>query len=153
VDRTETDRNEAIVKEIVIEAPAERIFEALADPRQRVRWWGVAGKFQVTHMESELRPGGAWVMRGTGMGGKPFTLRGVYCAIERPHVLEFTWQPDWEEPESLVRFDLDEREGSTTVRVTHSGLSSQASRERYQGWPWLLALLRGYVRDSEAKVD
>jgi hypothetical protein len=35
-----------------INAPAERVFEALTNPDQRVKWWGAAGRFQTTHMES-----------------------------------------------------------------------------------------------------
>lgn len=144
---TPEDANDTIVKEIVIKAPATRVFAALTDPRQRVKWWGVEGKFQVTSMESDLRPGGAWQMRGVRVGGAPFTMRGEYRAIEQPRLLEFTWLPDWEEPQSLVRFDLDERDGITTVRLTHSGLTTQ-SLEKYQGWPWLLALLQKHVEVS-----
>jgi uncharacterized protein YndB with AHSA1/START domain len=143
-----TGGNGTIVKEIAIKAPADRVFEALTDPLQRVKWWGVEGKFQVTEMESDLRPGGAWLMRGVGMGGKPFTIRGEYRAIDRPRLLEFTWLPDWQESQTLVRFDLEEKDGATTVRLIHSGLTSEHF-EKYQGWPWLLALLRAYV---EAKV-
>lgn len=141
---------DAIVVEVVINASADRIFEALTDPRQRIQWWGSKGKFETTHMESDLRPGGAWLMRGVGGEGKPFTLRGEYRAIERPTLLEFTWLPDWEEPQTLVRFDLEEKSGATTVRLTHSGFASPASRERYQGWPWLMALLKGYVEEKRA---
>jgi uncharacterized protein YndB with AHSA1/START domain len=81
------------------------------------------------------------------MGGKPFTLQGEYRALERPWLLEFTWMDDGEEnmPVTVVRIDLEETGGATTVRLTHSGFASEKSRERYQGWPWLLALLQGYV--------
>jgi uncharacterized protein YndB with AHSA1/START domain len=144
------DTNDTIIKEIIIKAPAERIFEALTDPRQRVKWWGAEGKFQATHMESDLRPGGEWLMRGTGMGGTPFTLSGEYRSIDRPRLLEFTWLH--ESPENvlltLVRFDLDEKDGSTTVRLTHSGLTTEQSRATYQGWPWLLALLQTFVENK-----
>jgi uncharacterized protein YndB with AHSA1/START domain len=140
------DGSDTIIKEIVIKASAERVFDAIADPRQRVQWWGSEGKFQTTHMESDLRPGGAWLMRGTGMG-KPFATRGEYLAVERPRLLEFTWNPDWQEPQTIVRFDLDEKDGVTTVRLTHSGLTAE-SRERYQGWPWLLALLQTHVEQQ-----
>jgi len=138
----------AIVKEIVIHAPAERVFEALADPNQRVKWWGVEGRFQATHMESDLRPGGAWRMQGVGMGGKPFTIRGEYTAVERPSLLEFTWLADWsQEPQTLVRFDLVENDGVTTVRLTHAGLADGQS-ERYQGWPQLLSSLQAHVENK-----
>jgi uncharacterized protein YndB with AHSA1/START domain len=145
-----TQVNDAIVAEIVINAPAERVFAALADPRQRVQWWGSKGRFQATHMESDLRPGGAWLMSGTAMEGKPFTVRGEYRTIERPRVLEFTWLPDWkEEPQTLVRFDLEEKDGTTTVRLTHSGFATDAAREGYQGWPWLLSMLRAHVEGNQ----
>lgn len=139
---------DSIVKQIIIKASAERIFEALTDPLQRVKWWGVEGKFQATHMESDLRPGGAWLMSGVGPEGKPFSMRGVYRTVERPRVLEMTWLPDWQEPETLVRFDLIEQDGTTTVRLTHSGFSSKASRDFYRGWPWLLALLQAFVESK-----
>ncbi len=42
---------DAIVQEIAIKAPAERIFAALTDPTQRSRWWGAEGRFKATHME------------------------------------------------------------------------------------------------------
>jgi uncharacterized protein YndB with AHSA1/START domain len=147
-----TDINDAIVKEIIIKAPAERVFEALADPHQRVTWWGAEGRFKATHMESDLRPGGAWMMGGTGPEGRPFTIRGEYCAIERPHLLEFTWLADFEVPatQSVVRFDLEEKDGATTVRLTHSGFASERARETYQGWPWLLSLLQAYVEKKVA---
>jgi uncharacterized protein YndB with AHSA1/START domain len=147
-----TDTNDAIIKEITINAPAERVFAALTDPLQRVKWWGAEGRFQATYMESDLRPGGAWLMRGSGMGGKPFTLRGEYCAVDRPRLLEFTWIDDWSENSqpTLVRFELDEKGGATTVRLTHSGFTTPQARERYQGWPWLLALLQKYVQEKDA---
>jgi uncharacterized protein YndB with AHSA1/START domain len=149
---TPTDTSNAIVKEIIIKAPAERVFEALANPHQRVKWWGAEGRFQATHMESDLRPGGAWLMSGTGIGGKPFTVRGEYRRVERPRLLEMNWLADWQENATLtvVRFDLDENDGSTTVRLTHSGLTTDSARQSYQGWPWLLALLQAY---AEGKAE
>jgi uncharacterized protein YndB with AHSA1/START domain len=139
------DQADAIVAEIVIQASAERIFEALTDPSQRVKWWGAEGKFQTTHMESDLRPGGAWLMRGVGPEDKPFALRGEYRMVDPPRLLEFTWIPDRPEPQTLVRFELIEQDGATTVRLTHSGFASPDERGRYQGWPWVLALLRTHV--------
>ena len=71
-----TSLNDTIVQEIVIKAPAERIFEALTDPAERIKWWGAERRFQTTHMESDLHPGGKWMMRGNGVGGRPFTVMG-----------------------------------------------------------------------------
>jgi uncharacterized protein YndB with AHSA1/START domain len=142
---------DAIIKEIVIKATAERIFEALVDPRQRVEWWGAAGRFQATQMESDLRPGGDWLIRGTSADGRQFTVRGEYRSIERPRLLEFTWLPDWQEDatQTLVRFELEEKDGSTTVRLIHSGHKTEGSRESHRGWPQLLAGLQAYLENFE----
>ncbi len=139
--------SDTIIQEITITATAERVYEALTDPSQRVRWWGAEGRFQTTHMESDLHVGGKWMMEGIGLGGKPFTVRGEYRQIERPRLLVFTWLPDWQEDatESLVRVDLEEKEGVTTVRLTHSGLGSESSRASHKGWPQILTWLQAYV--------
>lgn len=138
--------NDTIVQEIMIKAPAELVFEALTNPAQRIEWWGGDGRFQTTHMESDLRRGGKWMMSGNGIGGRPFTVKGEYRQIERPFLLDFTWLPDWqEEPfESLVRFDLTETSGVTTVRLTHSGLTTNSSRLSHKGWPQILTWLQAY---------
>jgi uncharacterized protein YndB with AHSA1/START domain len=142
---TRIGAGKTVIQEITIKAPATRIFEALTNPEQRIEWWGIEGRFQATHVESDLRVGGKWRMSGTGFG-RPFTIQGEYRAIEPPHVLAFTWLPDWQQgaTESLVRFDLTERDGLTTVRLTHSGLTAEGL-QAHQGWPQLLARLRAYA--------
>jgi hypothetical protein len=49
--------------------------------------------------------------------------------------------------ETLVRFDLHEQNGFTTVRLTHSGFATEGSRARHQGWPQILSWLKAYVED------
>jgi uncharacterized protein YndB with AHSA1/START domain len=90
------------------------------------------------------------MMRGVGMGGKPFSVGGVYRTIERPRLLVFTWLPDWQEDatESLVRLDLEENGGARTARLTHSGLTSESSRSSHRGWPQILAWLQSHVERS-----
>ncbi len=142
-----TTTSDTIVQEITIKAQADRIFRALTDPGQLVKWWGAEGRFQTTEMNSDLHPGGKWMMRGTGMGGKPFTVCGQYREIERPRLLVFTWLPDWQEDatETLVRFDLEEKNGVTMVRLTHSGLTSESARSSHRGWPQILSWLQAYA--------
>ena len=139
--------SDTIVQEITIKGSADRIFEALTNPDQRVQWWGSEGRFQATHMESDLRHGGKWMMQGNGMGGKPFRVSGEYRQIEPPRLLVFTWLPSWQEDavESVVRFELEEKSGITTVRLTHSGLTSEKSHISHQGWPQILTWLRTYI--------
>src|SRR5437667_238188 len=121
-----TSTGDTIVQEVTIKAPAERIFKALTNPQERVRWWGAEGRFQVTYMESDLRPGGKWMMRGIGIGGKPFIVSGGYSEIDRPRLLAFTWLPDWQAhaTRDIVRGDL---------RLLLSGPTSSAGRPMPDG--------------------
>lgn len=139
--------NDVIVEEITIRAPADRVFAALTIPEERVKWWGAEGRFRTTHVESDLRPGGKWLMRGIGLAGRTFTIHGVYREVDRPRLLVFTWLPSWQDDpmETLVRFDFTESDGITTVRLTHSGLVSQSSRAQHRGWPDILAWLKSHA--------
>lgn len=141
--------SDTIEQEVTINARAERVFDALVDPDQRLQWWGGKGRFRATHMESDLRPSGKWVMRFE-MGGRLSSVGGEYRTIERPRVLVFTWLPDWYEnaTETLVRFDLAETAGVTTVRITHSGLTTEGDRANHRGWPDILAWLQTYVEQN-----
>lgn len=142
--------NDTITQEITINGTAERIFQALTDPEERLKWWGApGGRFKATGFESDLRPGGKWIMHAES-SGRDVTIRGEYREIIRPRLLVFTWLPDWYEnaTESLVRWDLDEQNGVTKVRLTHSGLITEASRESHRGWPQIVGWLKAYVEQG-----
>jgi hypothetical protein len=48
-----TDARDTIVKEIAIKVPADRIFEALTNPEQRLKWWGADGPLDALGSASE----------------------------------------------------------------------------------------------------
>jgi uncharacterized protein YndB with AHSA1/START domain len=142
--------DDTIVQETKIRARAQRIFEALTNPEELLKWWGAKGKFQASHVECDLRPGGKWRMRVTGSGGTESTVAGEYRKIEPPRLLVFTWIREQEDGiETLVRWDLEENDGVTTVRVTHSGLASESLRARNGGWPLILSLLQAHAEEAK----
>jgi uncharacterized protein YndB with AHSA1/START domain len=139
--------SDTLTKEITIKGTAERIFAALTNPEERLKWWGgPEGRFTLTGFESDLRPGGKWIMRAESFG-KAVTITGEYREIDPPRLLVFTWLPDWYEnaTESLVRWELKEENGVTRVRLTHSGLPTETARENHRGWPQILGRLQAYV--------
>ena len=142
-----TSAGDTIVQEITIAAPAARVFDAFANAGERVQWWSVPGRFRTTHVESDVRPGGRWVMTGTREDGGPFTIKGQYQRVERPTLLEFTWLPDWQPDavETTVRVEFTETGGVTHVRLTHSGLATERSRASHRGWPQILGLLKEFI--------
>lgn len=140
---------DTIVQEATIKAPAAKIFAALTRPEELLAWWASEGKFKTIEADCDLRPGGKWRMRVAGSSGPDTTastVSGVYQIVEPPRVLAFTWNREEEDhPETLVRWDLEEKDGVTTVRLTHSGLTSERLRTRNGGWPIITALLKEYV--------
>jgi uncharacterized protein YndB with AHSA1/START domain len=94
-------------------------------------------------------------MRGTAQGPKAFSIRGEYRVVDPPRVLEFTWQPDYHQagPATIVRFELEENDGVTTVHLTHSGFTPEVPREQYRGWPWLMSLLQKHVESAGARAE
>ena len=142
-------RDDEIVQEVTIKAPAERIFGALTKPDELLKWWAAEGKFQLVHAECDLQPGGRWLMHLVGKcaAESPVsTVYGEFRDIQPPHLLTYTWIRENEDyPETLVRWDLEEKDGYTTVRVTHSGLVSENLRARNSGWPVIVQLLEAYM--------
>jgi uncharacterized protein YndB with AHSA1/START domain len=140
---------ETIVQEVAIKSPAERIFHALTSPAELLKWWRAEGKFHATHVECDLRIGGKWKMRVASSGGKEAVVVGEYRQIDPPRLLVFTWIREREDAtETLVRWDLEEQSGVTTVRVTHSGLVTESLRARNNGWPIVVGLLQSYIEDA-----
>ena len=147
---TTTDTTTTIVREVTIEAPAEVIFHALTDPGELIQWWGSDETYHVTEMVADVRVGGKWRTAGVGADGKAFAVEGVYRAIERPKVLEYTWKHDWDggsNDTTLVRIELAERNGATVVKLTHSGFTDEKSRSDHdRGWGTVLGWLKAYVQ-------
>jgi uncharacterized protein YndB with AHSA1/START domain len=142
--------DDTIVQEITVRSSARRTFEALTIPEELVKWWGVEGKFQVIKMESDLRATGKWRMHVRGRDGRVSTVAGEYRKIEPPRLLVFTWIREQENTaETLVRWDLEETNGITRVRVTHSHLTSESLRRRNDGWPLILRLLQAHVEATQ----
>lgn len=58
----------AIVSSRIFRAPRKLVYEAFADPKQVVQWWGPHG-FTTTIHEMDLRAGGLWVLTMHGPDG------------------------------------------------------------------------------------
>ena len=137
---------DTIVQEILIHAPAEKIFSALTDPQALLKWWGVEGKFRVIRLDSDLRPGGKWFMELTSSTCASKTVHGEYRRIDPPNALTYSWIRDQISPlVTEVRWDLEREGASTRVRVTHSGLVTPELRSTHDGWPIILGLLQAHA--------
>ena len=136
----------AIVEEIDIAAPAERIFDALTTPEQLRRWWG-REQMYTTEWDVDLRVGGGYRCRATGADGSVMIVEGRFLEVDRPLRLGYTWNASWDPTgETTVVYELAPRGESTHLRVTHGGFAPGADRAGYtDGWARVLAWLTEFV--------
>jgi len=151
-----TSDQDVVVTELEVNAPMERVFQALTDQAQLMRWWGQEGECKATVWEMDARVGGKWRFEASDPSGKmmvngvaSFKAEGEIVEFDSPRSLAYTWIANWHDrpaQSTLVRWELTPSEGGTMVRVTHSGLADLAvAREDYSGgWPGVLNYLKNF---------
>ena len=106
-------------RETQIAAPPATVFAFLTDPERIVSWMG-------TEAQTELHPGGLYLLKGINSKA----ARGAFREVVPVHRLaySFGWDGSEEVPpgSGLIEIDLIDRDGGTLLRMTHSGLPSQA---------------------------
>jgi len=154
------------VTEIFIAAPPKRVFKALVDREQALKW-GDGPRFTMTEWEMDARVGGKWSFVSKDRSNKDRSNKdrsnkesasglehhGKILKLEPPRLLEYTWYASWHSnqlQETVVRWDLSAVSSGTQVKVTHSGLAQMpAERKGYAGgWPGLLAAIKEFVESG-----
>jgi len=158
--------NDAVVAEIFIAAPPERVFQAITDPAQTSQWWGQKGMYRVTEKSSDLRPGGKWSTSGVGADGTKFTVDGEYLEVDPPRLLVHTWNPSYKEhpKKTVVRWELKlqgvhglhqsgpQKMGTgTLVKLTHSGFAGDEkdAADHGNGWKRVFGWLQAFVEQGQ----
>lgn len=100
------------------------------------RWFHPAPEWDTPEAEVDLRVGGTVRVVMRRPGGGEVEVRGVYTLIERPHRLVMSWSlEDHPANEQLIELSFSESEGSTTVLMVNSGISSPERRDgQDEGW-------------------
>jgi uncharacterized protein YndB with AHSA1/START domain len=119
-----------------VAAPPATVFAFLIDPDKLLRWIGNGATM-------EPQPGGLYLLQK--IAGRN-TARGTFKEVVPVHRLAYTfgWEGGQEVPpgSSLIEIDLIERDGGTLLRMTHSGLPSEAQAAAHAtGWAHYLERL------------
>lgn len=139
----------AVISEVEIAAPPDRVFQALIT-REQAMQWGTNDAFQMTRWEMDPRLGGEW--RFTSLetaGSREYDHHGKIVEIDPPRMLAYTWFANFHKDPShptMVRWELTPTPTGTHVKVTHSGLAKlpQECIAYSEGWPGLLDALRKF---------
>jgi uncharacterized protein YndB with AHSA1/START domain len=115
-----------IEREVVIDAPVDRVWALITEPEHVGTWFADAGA------EIDLRPGGAMTMRWEQYG----TVLGRVERVEPQRVFAYRWSSTEEEPReghsTLVEFSLAAEGDGTRVRVVETGFASLDAPEAEQ---------------------
>jgi uncharacterized protein YndB with AHSA1/START domain len=163
-----TPDNNAVLAEIFIAAPPDRVFQALTDPAQMPLWWGEKGMYRITECKNDLRLGGKWVSVGVGADGKSFQVDGEYIEIDPPRLLVYTWNPSFAHlHNTTVRVELEPRDvhglqhrgpprvgTGTLVKIRHEGFAGDFAQAKShgEGWTRVLGWMQAFV-ETGATVD
>jgi uncharacterized protein YndB with AHSA1/START domain len=149
-----TPDNNAVLAEVFIAAPPERVFQAITDPKQMPLWWGQQGLYRVTEFKADLRLGGKWQSDGVGVDGTTFRVEGEYLEIDRPRLLVHTWISSYSGgSKTVVRWELEPREvhglqnlgpkkvgTGTFVKIRHEGFAGNVEQVKSHGDGWIRVL-------------
>jgi uncharacterized protein YndB with AHSA1/START domain len=155
---TVTPDLDAVVSEIHIAAPPERVFQALIDPKQVMSWW-TSPECQIERFAMEPRKGGRWTYDTKQSqlnvnGVTKFHCDGEVLEYDPPRRLAYTWIANWHDDKTrrtVVRWELTPKAGGTQLKVTHSGLAQEASsRKDYSsGWTGVVGALKMFVENAK----
>ena len=117
-------------------ASAEDVFDAWTSPEVMRRWFHPAPDWTTPEAEVDLRVGGTIRVVMRRPDGTDVAAQGEYTLIDRPHRLVMTWAFD-DDPsnEQLIELFFSESEGSTTVLMVNSGISTDERHDAQdEGW-------------------
>jgi uncharacterized protein YndB with AHSA1/START domain len=100
------------------DAPRDLVFEAFSKPEHVTRWWGQ--RDSRTSVEAmDFRPGGAWRFVEHAADGNEYVFCGEYRAIERPELIEWTFEfAGMPGHVSVERMHFEQHDGQTTIVAT-----------------------------------
>jgi uncharacterized protein YndB with AHSA1/START domain len=149
-----TADQDAIVTQIDIAAPPERVFQALTDGAQLKRWF-TDPACPVKFWEMDARLGGRYryaTQKGSIVVNKvsEFECHGEIMEYDPPRLLAYTWIANWHDDvarRTVVRWELSSTSTGTHVKVTHSGLAHLpvARKDYTEGWPGVLDMLKKFL--------
>ena len=139
-----------VVKEILLDAPASRVWKALTDKDDMKKWY-----FDLSAFRAE--PGFEFRFYGEGTKGDKYLHLCKVVDVIPEKKLSYSWQYEGFEGYSVVTFELTPEGNKTKLRLTHEGLDSfpavpDFAKENFNaGWQELIiVILKKHVEGGDA---
>jgi uncharacterized protein YndB with AHSA1/START domain len=151
-----TDR---IEKTVDIDAPVERVWQALADHAAFGQWFGVK-------LEQPFKPGEEASGFITYPGWEHIRWRAIVVTMDPPRLFSFTWHPYAIDPDvdysggtpTLVEFRLVSKGQGTHLTVTETGFASLPAhrqpdvlRMNDSGWAQQVLNIKSHVEKADVE--
>ena len=149
--------SDRIERKIVLKPTRSQVWRALANAEAFGQWFGVA-------LEGKRFVAGEWTQGQVTYPGYEHVLWNVLVErVEPERVFSFRWHPyavesnfDYsQEPTTLVKFELDDHDEGTLLKVSESGFDHvpQSRREKAfrmdsRGWEEQMNNLEQYFNDA-----
>ena len=134
-DITKDPANLTMVVTAHFDAPAERVWQLWADPRQLERWWGPP-TYPATVVDHDLVPGGTVTYFMTGPEGDKHQGWWRVLAVDPPRSLELqdgfaddSGKPNDELPTTTMRMTITEGPDATEMVITTTFPSREAMEQ------------------------
>jgi uncharacterized protein YndB with AHSA1/START domain len=124
----------------------ERVWEAITDPAQVIRWWG--------ELSADFRRGGEFMLRwlNTDEENRSSGWRGTLTEFDPPRLLETSgvWgstDEPWGENNATLRLELKADGDGTILRFTNTldAMPDEYRTKTLAGWHWHLDTLAGVL--------
>ncbi|HEX2248881.1 MAG TPA: SRPBCC domain-containing protein [Gemmatimonadales bacterium] len=138
-ERTKTPKTRSAEGEITIDATPERIWQAMTDEREMVRWFPLDAKV-------EPGPNGSVYLSWLN----EFAETAEIQVWDPPHHLRTAWSFHPEGPTQITDYYIEARGGRTVVRAVTSGFPLDQSWDDWvegtnRGWAFELRSLKHYL--------
>jgi uncharacterized protein YndB with AHSA1/START domain len=162
-----TSTTDLIEKQVLLDAPLERVWRAISDAHEFGTWFGARfdGPFAAgTHLTGRIQP--TAVDPEIAEGQEPYEGLTFHITVERiepMRLVSFRWHPYAVDPEvdyskdptTLVVFELEETPDGTLLTIRESGFDeiplsrrAEAFEMNEEGWEAQVTLIRKYLADG-----
>ena len=129
-------------------ASKQAVYKAWTNEEALKKWFAPTKEMETIVHQMEPEVGGKYHIEMLEPNGTSHVTHGEYVTLDPFDQIIFTWEWQSEEMEvnSLVTIDLTERDGVTSMVLTHDQLASQFSVDIHtEGWTGCIEQLGLYV--------